>query len=214
MTSESVDTATLPPLIANEFQNINRYWDVSLEQFVAKITPGQYYVSGAGETVVTVLGSCISACVRDPVTGIGGMNHFMLPRDLGRDEWGNRILSSGTRYGNVAMERLINVILKNGGKRERLECKLFGGARVLNLDSDIGQQNITFINEYVRIEGVKVEACDLGGPYPRKVIYFPATGRVRVKKLQSMNEAVLQMRERAYIKRLEQSPIAAEVTLF
>lgn len=215
MLPEDYGSRALPKLVSPEFEHIKRYWDRSLGAFSAKITPGQYYVSGTGEVVVTVLGSCIAACVRDRRTGIGGMNHFMLPRDLSNAaSREDRVLSSAARYGNVAMERLINAILRSGGRREFLECKLFGGARVLNLDSDIGQQNITFINEYMEIEGVQVGACDLGGPFPRKVQYYPRTGKVRVKKLRATQPSDLGLRERAYIEKLEQAPVRSDITLF
>lgn len=204
----------LPPLISAEFKDVNRYWDRSNQSFAAKITPGEYYVSRNGEIVTTVLGSCVSACVRDTKSGIGGMNHFMLPR-TGKDSiWDSKLLSTAARYGNVAMERLINTILVNGGRRENLECKIFGGARVLNLDSDVGTKNIEFVTEYLQIEGLTLEAYDVGGPYPRKVVYFPRTGMVRMKKLRSIQGSTLQMRERAYCERLKTKPFGTEVTLF
>lgn len=205
----------LPPLISGEFKLVNRYWDATNATFAAKITPGEYYVSKTGELVTTVLGSCVSVCMRDTRTGIGGMNHFMLPRGAHcSSDWNSKLLSAAARYGNVAMERLINTILVSGGKREHLECKVFGGARVLDLDSDVGTKNIEFISEYLNVERLKVAAHDLGGHYPRKIMYFPRTGLVRVKKLKSMHGSTLQMRERAYSRRLQERPFASEVTLF
>lgn len=206
----------LPPLISSEFKFINRYWDTSNGSFAAKITPGEYYVSKAGELVTTVLGSCVSVCIRDTRTGIGGMNHFMLPRvsENGSGWNNNKLLSTAARYGNVAMERLINTILVNGGSRNNLECKVFGGARVLDLDSDVGTKNIEFITEYLSIEQLHLAAHDLGGPYPRKIIYHPRTGKARVKKLTSLHGSTLQMRERAYSRRLQERPFSSEVTLF
>jgi chemotaxis protein CheD len=206
----------LPPLLGQEFKYVNRYWDNSNKAFAAKITPGEYYVSKSGELVTTVLGSCVSACIRDPRTGIGGMNHFMLPRvsSCETSSWNTKLLSTAARYGNVAMERLINTILVNGGTRNELECKVFGGARVLNLDSDVGNKNIEFVTEYLKVEGLEIQSYDMGGPYPRKVIYYPKTGMVRLKKLKSIQGSTLQMRERAYSKRLQERPFANEVTLF
>lgn len=214
-TQQARQEPQLPPLVSPEFKYVNRYWDSHNHCFAAKITPGEYYVSKTGELITTVLGSCISACIRDHDTGIGGMNHFMLPRVSECDTgWNSKLLTTAARYGNVAMERLINTILVNGGRRDRLECKVFGGARVLNLDSDVGTKNIQFITDYLKIEDIQLESYDLGGPYPRKIIYYPRTGKVRLKKLKTIQGSTLQIRERAYIRRLQEKPFASEVTLF
>jgi chemotaxis protein CheD len=132
----------LPKAIAG-FESINRYWDTTNNIYAAKILPGEFYVTMTGELITTVQGSCVSACVRDTATGIGGMNHFMLPAGISRTgkTWSNTPVNAQTRYGNIAMERLINVILAGGGKRQNLEIKLFGGGRVLQIDSDIVPQH-------------------------------------------------------------------------
>src|SRR6185312_3936064 len=110
----------------------NQRWSV-------KILPGEYYVTKADETVTTVLGSCISACVRDPKLNIGGMNHFMLPEDKFRPNNGlETAVGTATRYGSHAMESLINDLLKLGAARDRLEIKLFGGGRILSGMTDVG----------------------------------------------------------------------------
>src|ERR1700690_2810201 len=134
----------LPPTMAH-FAHVNRYWDRVHGIRAAKLLPGEYYVSTSGEMIVTVLGSCVSACVRDVRLGVGGMNHFMLPLDVsqGNSAWRTAV-SAATRYGNVAMERLINDILKLGGQRESLEFKLVGGGKVLRtMSMDIGLRNIS-----------------------------------------------------------------------
>ncbi len=121
------------------------------------------------------------------------MNHFMLPLDgsQGQSAWG-AAASAATRYGNVAMERLINDILKLGGRRENLEIKLVGGGRVLaEMTTDIGARNIEFVRQYVADEGFKVLGEDLGDVYPRRVVYFPQTGRIRVRKLSSGRDEIL-----------------------
>lgn len=215
MLPETSTPRRLPPLVSSEFRFINRYWDASNHVFAAKITPGEYYVSASGETITTVLGSCISVCMRDKENGIGGMNHFMLPTIYDADRYGDsKWLSTAARYGNVAMERLINTILVNGGKRKNLECKVFGGARVLNLDSDVGNKNIVFIREYLQVEKIQLVAHDLGGQWPRKLIYSPRTGIVRMKKLMRLSGATLHMREQAYSRRLQENPFTSDVTLF
>src|SRR5919109_1426996 len=123
-----------------QFAHITRYWDSEHTTFAARLMPGEYYVTRHREMIATVLGSCVSACIRDSRLGYGGMNHFMLPLDgsPGPSVWG-AAASAATRYGNVAMERLINDILKLGGRREDLEIKLVGGGRVLaHMSTDIG----------------------------------------------------------------------------
>ena len=162
------------------FEGINRYWDRENGLFTAKILPGEFYVTGQKEMVTTVLGSCVAACIRDVRTGIGGMNHFMLPitKEL-HHGWDD--VSRSTRYGNYAMEHLINEILKHGGQRSYLEVKIFGGGRILSQHTDIGASNIDFVRHYIRSEGLKLAAEDVGDIYPRKVNYFPDLGLVRVK---------------------------------
>ncbi|HEY2419259.1 MAG TPA: chemoreceptor glutamine deamidase CheD [Steroidobacteraceae bacterium] len=205
----------LPPT-QPQFAHILRYWDRELHGFAAKLLPGEYYVSTLGERIATVLGSCVSACVRDRRLGVGGMNHFMLPLDAsqGTSAWG-AVASAATRYGNVAMERLINDILKLGGRRESLEVKLVGGGKVLDgMDIDIGARNIEFVRKYVADEGFGVAGEDLGGIFPRKVHYAPNSGKLRVKKLMSVRNDTLFERERHYLEVLDKEPVGNEIELF
>lgn len=197
------------------FESINRYWDRSREIYAAKILPGEYYVTSNDEAIVTVLGSCVSACIRDPAMGIGGMNHFMLP--VGTDEEKRLGLTSdATRYGNFAMERLINDILKNGGRRECLEIKLFGGGKVIQhmKEMDVGARNAKFAIEYLSVERLPVVAKDLGDVYPRKVLYFPLTGKVLVKRLRTLHNETITQREQQYFDSLRQKPVSGNVELF
>jgi chemotaxis protein CheD len=166
--------------------------------------------------VCTVLGSCVSACVRDARLNIGGMNHFMLPLDgsNGESAWGGA-LSAATRYGNVAMERLINDILKLGGRRQDLEIKLVGGGRVLSeMSNDVGARNIDFVRRYVQDEGFRVLNEDLGDVHARRVVYFPQTGRMRVRKLNVAPDETLVARERQYLRQLDTTPTEGEIELF
>ena len=199
-----------------QFEHVSRYWDDEHQTFAARLLPGEYYVTRNGELVTTVLGSCVSACVRDARLRIGGMNHFMLPLDgsQGTSAWG-AAASAATRYGNVAMERLINDILKLGGRREDLELKLVGGGRVLaEMTTDIGARNIQFVREYVRDEGFKVLGEDLGDVFARRVVYFPESGRIRVRKLNAHADRSLAQRERQYLTELDTKPVDGEVELF
>lgn len=205
----------VPPKALPQFSHVKRYWDPQLQCFAAKILPGEYYVTLHGEMIVTVLGSCVSACVRERELGIGGMNHFMLPLDTsqGRTAWDTGV-SAATRFGNVAMERLINDILKLGGRRDRLEFKLVGGGKVLDAVTDVGARNIDFVRDYVRTEGFRVSGEDLGSDHPRKVHYFPAEGKVRVKRLVSTRDSTIYERERHYLHELARAPVAGDVELF
>ena len=164
-----------PPRALRGFSEINRYWDRQRDCYAAKILPGEYYVTTHDEIIVTVLGSCVSACIRDPIMRIGGMNHFMLPASgHAHSVLRTSLDSDATRYGFFAMEKLINDILKNGGRRDSLEIKLFGGGKVIQhmKEADIGNRNIHFVREYLRTESFSVAAEDLGDIYPRKVVFY------------------------------------------
>lgn len=212
-----LDESYRPERPIKGFEHINRYWDKRMNTPAAKILPGECYVSRTGEMIVTVLGSCISACIRDRVIGVGGMNHFMLPVASG----GSMIPRSNTVntelcYGNWAMEYLINAILKQGGKRERLEVKVFGGGRVLTSMSniDVGRRNIDFLLDYLTRESLNISSQDLGQDYPRKVLYFPDTGAVKLKKLRTRANTTIERREKAYLDSMVAKPTEGEIELF
>ncbi|UZE94954.1 chemoreceptor glutamine deamidase CheD [Alkalimarinus alittae] len=211
-----MDNSVSLPKALPGFEHINRYWDKRMNLAAAKILPGEFYVSLHGEMIATVLGSCISACIRDRVHGIGGMNHFMLPSqgEYSSVQWGSSHASSASRYGNWAMEFLINEILKAGGERKNLEVKVFGGGNVLSNMTRVGLRNIEFVKTYLAQEGLRVEASDVGDLFPRKVLYFPDTGAVKVRKLkQTRNDTVLQ-REKAYIEDINKQPKSGDIELF
>jgi len=197
------------------FEHFERHWDRE-HGWTVKILPGEYYVTRAEEVISTVLGSCISACVRDPQQGVGGMNHFMLPEDAacGSDGWRDPAVGLATRYGSYAMESLINDLLKLGALRARLQIKLFGGGRILEGMSDVGERNIRFIRDYMRLEGYPVVAEDLGGSQPRKVLYFPRSGRVRVRKLRPVENRIISRHEQLYLESLGRHTPEGEVELF
>lgn len=180
----------------------------------ARILPGEYYVTREDEVIETVLGSCVAACIRNPRFGIGGMNHFMLPRPNGggTDTW-EKVAGRATRDGTASMELLINSILGAGGTRQDLEVKIFGGARVIAKLSDIGARNLEFVREFLQQEGLKIAAEDSGDSCSRHVQYFPRSGRVRVRHL-SARAAELGATEQRYLDRIEQAPVAGSVDLF
>ena len=207
---------SLPFPALPQFEHVTRFWDNEHSCYSARILPGEYYVTRNAEVVCTVLGSCVSACIRESRLNIGGMNHFMLPLDgsNGESAWGGA-LSAATRYGNVAMGRLINEILKLGGRRENLELKLVGGGRVLSeMSNDVGARNIDFVRQYVHEEGFKVVSEDLGDVHARRVVYFPQSGRMRVRKLNAVPDETLVARERQYLRQLDTAPPEGEIELF
>lgn len=190
----------------------NLYFDRNFNIDAVKILPGEYYATTRPMLVVTVLGSCVSACIRDRVTGIGGMNHFMLPS---ANEIGQPVNASA-RYGTYAMEVLINQVLKLGGRRQNLEAKVFGGGSVLRGFSiaNVGERNAQFVHLYLRAEQIPVVAEDLMDIYPRKVYFFPESGKVLIKRLRSLHNDTIIRREQEYSSRLSVEKVSGEVDLF
>lgn len=201
-----------------EFQHINHYWDKQRDSVVAKILPGEFYMTKGDVMIATTLGSCISACVWDCKVGIGGMNHFMLPltnKEIHEIDWGQRgKASDATRYGNFAMEHLINTILKNGGRRVNLRAKVFGGGKVLKQMSDVGKRNTDFVMNYLEQEDIPVESADVGSFYPRKVLFEPSSGRAFVKRLNNLHNDTIVKRENAYRSEIDHQDVEGDVELF
>jgi chemotaxis protein CheD len=191
----------------------NVYWDRQLNMQAVKVLPGEYFITARNLVLVTVLGSCVAACIRDPGARIGGMNHFMLP-EAGRD--GDSMLGAPARYGTYAMEVLINEIVKMGARRSALEAKVFGGGNVLrNLTmTNVGSRNAEFVLKFLAAERIPVLAQDLANDYARKVYYYPETGRVRLKMIRDMHNQTIVQREREYVRRIEVQPVGGEVELF
>ena len=191
------------------------YFDPKFNAQALKVLPGEYLVTERDVMLVTVLGSCVSACVRDPLAGVGGMNHFMLPdgdADGRSSSWANE----SARYGGYAMEMLINELLKRGASRSRLETKVFGGGAVLPgfTVNNVGQRNGDFVLNYLRNEGLSLNGQDLFDVFPRRVHYFPKTGKVMVKRLPSANDTEVLASEKLYRSRLKESPTQGSVELF
>jgi chemotaxis protein CheD len=189
------------------------YFDRKFGIEAVKIQPGEYFATDKDIVLVTVLGSCVSACIRDTRTGVGGMNHFMLPRN-GQETVGP--VSMPARYGMYAMEVLINQLIKMGSRREHLEAKVFGGANVLHalIMNNIGEANADFVTEYLHNEGIRVTAKDMLGKYPRKVYFFPASGKVLVKKIRDIHNHTILERENEYSTRLRNLIVGGDAELF
>jgi chemotaxis protein CheD len=203
----------IPPATKG-FEEIPRKWDSKHNKIIARVDPGCFYITAQDEYVFTRLGSCVAACIWDPLLGIGGLNHFLLPERELNENW-HELTSYSCRYGNFAMEQLINGILTLGGQRKRLKAKIFGGAQmcketVLN----VGQSNIEFVKNYLDMEGIEIVAEDLGGPWPRKVLFHPNSGKVLLKRLPSSVIKRVETEEIAYVKGIIKEQTESKVELF
>lgn len=193
---------------------VRRYYDQNMEMTVVKLMTGDCYVTGdSGEMLVTILGSCISVCMRDPKVGVGGMNHILLP---GNQNSGLKKGDEGycTRFGAFAMEELINGILKLGGKKENLEVKIFGGGNVIKNSAMIGTKNVNFVKEFLRNEGIPIKAEHVGGTYPRRIHYYPDTGKVKMRQLHRKEDFEIVEKEKQYETKLDKQPPKQDVELF
>jgi chemotaxis protein CheD len=165
------------------------YRDHHFNTDTVKVLPGEYFVTSDDMMVMTVLGSCIAACIWDPKVRVGGMNHFMLP-DGGADTSG--------RYGSYAMELLINEMMKLGARRESMQAKVFGGGQVMHsfTTMNVGERNTAFVLDYLQTERIAVISKDVLDIHPRKVCYFPATGKAMVKRLAHSHPETIETQER------------------
>lgn len=154
------------------------YREVVFNADAVRIMPGEFFVHGEDIVITTTLGSCIAACLWDRQAQIGGMNHFMLPGGSGS-------APDAGRYGMEAMERLINTLLRQGATRRTLEAKLFGGAAMIPGPGslNVGERNTRFALDYLRDHEITLISKDVLGSSPRKVCFFPHTGRVMVRRL-------------------------------
>lgn len=201
--------------VLGKFAHIQKFQTREGHRVVARILPGEYYVTTQDEVITTVLGSCISACICDPEAKIGGMNHFMLPEsESGDSRWSNTLADATHRYGNYAMESLINDILKLGGEKSRLQVKIFGGGKILEAMTDIGKRNIDFAKEYLLAEKLTIVSQDVGDRFPRKVNYYPETGKVRVKRLRALYNEDIARREKQFISEIKTEPVGGDAELF
>jgi chemotaxis protein CheD len=209
------DPSTLPrprptgaPGEANTF-----YFDREFGRNAVKLLPGEFFVARDDILLSTVLGSCVSACIWDTGIKIGGMNHFMLPGDNSPEP--AAITAASGRYGVFAMEQLINEIIKRGGRKGALEAKVFGGGAVLRNFStiNVGDRNAEFVIDFLRTEGIRISSQDLLDIHPRRVAFFPVTGRALSKKLMQ-TEASLVTAEQKYNARINTTSVGGDVELF
>ena len=182
------------------------YFDSRFSRDAIKLLPGQYYVASSDKLIVTTLGSCIAACLYDPVLEIGGMNHFMLPDTT------QPVTDPGciaTKYGVHAMEVLINDLLKLGADKRRLVAKVFGGAYMLPglSTQDIGMVNADFVIHFLKTEGIRLVASALLNTYARKVYFLPALGNVYMKRIREFNNSTLLDREQHHRLIINREPV-------
>lgn len=171
---------------AKEHLASRKYFDTTFDINSIKVLPGEYYATNNDIMITTLLGSCVSVCLYDPTAKVGGMNHFLLPESGDP----NDLLSSAGRYGVYAMELLINHLIKLGARRNHFRAKVFGGGSVIKgmTTHNIGQKNVEFIQSYLHMEGISIESSDVLDIYPRRVNFFPASGKVMMKKLRQHHD--------------------------
>lgn len=207
-------TAPLPaPRLSGAVGEANTvYFEREFNRNAVKLLPGEYFVSDDDIVLSTVLGSCISACIWDRSAKVGGMNHFMLPGEASRET--DPIGLSG-RYGAFAMEQLINELIKRGARKANLEAKLFGGGAVLkNFTAlNVGERNAEFVLDFLRTEGIRVASQDLLDVFPRRVAFFPVTGRAFCRKLTQADPSLVNA-EQQYNARLNSAKVGGDVELF
>jgi chemotaxis protein CheD len=191
------------------------YFEREFARNAVKLLPGEFFVSGDDIVLSTVLGSCISACMWDRNAQVGGMNHFMLPGDANRGGAEPDPIGLAGRYGVFAMEQLINELLKRGARKPNLEVKLFGGGAVLrNFTAlNVGERNAEFVLEFLRMEGIRVASQDLLDVFPRRVAFFPVSGRALCRKLAQVDASIVSA-EQQYNARLNTSKVGGDVELF
>lgn len=200
MTAKPASAASMPP---------GAYWEPKIGAPAFTVLPGDHLITDkSGVAVMTLLGSCVAACIRDPDVKIGGLNHFLLPGTGGGE--------NSARYGSHAMEVLVNSILRAGGQKSRLEAKVFGGGNVIDVSAKetVGDRNGKFVTEWLKREGIKLLASDLGGDKARRVFYFPETGRASVLRLAGAETRKLRDQEARLNKKADAQPKAGGVELF
>jgi len=166
------------------------YADHHFQYDAVKVLPGEYFVANEDIVIMTVLGSCIAACIWDSRIRVGGMNHFMLPDGEGSDGFG--------RYGSYAMELLLNEMFKMGARRETMQAKVFGGGAVMAgfTAMNVGERNTQFVMNYLADERIPIVSKDVMDIHPRKVCFFPVTGKAMVKRLAHSHPETLVVEER------------------
>ena len=176
---------------------------IGFDRPIIIIHPGEYHSCGSDSIISTLLGSCVAVALCDPVRQVGGMNHFMLPGKIGNADI---YQTDSGKYGINAMELLINAILKRGGRKEAFVAKVFGGGAILPVSpmrkTNIAQDNIAFAFRFLETEGIKTLSYDVGGTMARKILLFPDSGRVLVRRVKGSLVQPISSEETGYLARL------------
>ena len=194
-----MNTDSLDPSL--DWQGRLRYFDPLEEKWLINVPAESFYVTPEDEILLTTLGSCVSACVYDTTYRVGGLNHFLLPRQpdgAGTDR--------ALRYGSESMLELLSSLAGIGAQHTTLEAKVFGGGGTPSFGSDVGRSNIAFVKQYLNGEGIPIVAEDVGGPWARQVRFYPTTGRVRVRRLELSRRLQLVQGEQRLLERLSEPP--------
>ncbi|MFA0569428.1 MAG: chemotaxis protein CheD [Vibrio gallaecicus] len=184
----------------------SRFYHELRQQHVVKVLPGGLYCTAEKEVISTGLGSCVAACIWDPFAQVGGMNHFLLPMAHSSEHhhWSHDdVVSTASRYGSYAMEMLVNQLISLGANRSRMHMKLFGGAQMHGIKSAIGEKNVDFVLRYAKQEGFELDAYDLGGLEPRKIIFDPLSGKAWLKRIPFAEVSHLRHEEDHYAQQVE-----------
>lgn len=192
------------------------YYDKRFATDAVKLLPGQYFVTTQNKMLVTVLGSCVAACLFDPASGIGGMNHFMLPSVNKTAEEFDKMQGVAAKYGVHAMELLINDLVKAGASKKRIKAKIFGGGKVVPsfVQNDVGRFNAEFVTQFLNTERIPILASDLCDTYARKIYFFPSDGNVLMKRIHELNNATIIERETQHRWELSTRAPSGSVDLF
>ena len=185
---------------------MSRYWEARLNSFIVQVLPGELHVTDEDIVITTVLGSCVSACVRDVRRGVGGINHFKLPNVLRGDE------GDSARYGVYALECLVNQVIGGRGRRADLEVKVFGGGRVIDGTGDIGKSIIDLVRKFFAAENIAIDSEDLGDTYARRIRYWPKSGRAQVQRIPMARATEVVRKERKAANTIV--PLSGTVELF
>lgn len=206
-----MDDQMIKPSVLAGFTHFHHWWDNQWGRYTVKIAPGELYVANDDIVLTTVLGSCVSACLYDPIAGVGAMNHFMLPDGGNHNDQVSRL----ARFGSYAMDQLLNEMLKVGCRKEDIQVKVTGGGNIIGGAANIGIKNTQFVIDYLRDDGLNILSADLGGSRARKVVFIPKEGgRLLVRKLDKQENNVLIDEEKRYQDTVEHTLDDSDVELF
>ncbi len=194
---------------------MNIKFDVKYNLEVVELFPGEYHATRHPRIISTVLGSCVSVALFDVEDGVGGMNHFMLPSELGT---GKIFATKSGKYGMYAMELLINEMIKLGGEKKKFVAKVFGGGKVLKtlsgVKGSISENNVQFAMKYLEEERIPISSSDVGGYAGRRILFFTQDARVLLKRLTPSEEQPVEKEEENYFTKIRGEDRKTDVTLF